>query len=290
MREKAKKSANESSLWNLESFETTIIRRLRRWRFCDRRGFRHYKVRPPALAKTGQRHRHRSLRSVWVLRFSGARLCRPERRSGASAWRDGHSHRSPGGAVVGGAPSRPVIGVSGVSCCRCGRFCRSRRQCTAGGVESDRPGAARERDVLLAVELVSHRWSHASAQTPVWMSRSFSADFIGTVSDEMSVGYNLEDKITRCGDRPAADAPAARRNPTLRLRGGVPGYQCPRAGPSKPRFRPDRGRSRAEFYLSGTTRPLGPKKGGIPMIWPPGLNTNFGSCAKLTLPVMEAGT
>ena len=96
---------------------------------------------------------------------------------------------------------------------------------------------------MLAVEFVRYRRSHASAQTGLDVQEFLA--LIGAVSHEVAVGNNLENKISGCRDRAAADATAAGRDPLLRLRDRIPGDQ--RAPLTLGRFRPDGGRSRQRF-------------------------------------------
>ena len=160
--------------------------------------------------------------------------------------------------------------------CRCwrggGRRCCRRATSPGGGAAppggSKRtvPGSARERDVLLAVELVSNRGSHAAAQAGLDVEKLLA--LVGAVSHQVSVGNNLEDKISRCRDRAAADAPAAGRDPSACLRDRIPGDQRAALDALR-RFRPD-GRAERSRFLSGTMRPFGPKNGGMPMFCAPG--------------------
>ena len=117
----------------------------------------------------------------------------------------------------------------GRRCCRRATTPRRRRSAT-WRIETYRTRSAREGNVLLAVELVSNRGSHAAAQAGLHVEKLLA--LIGAVSHEVSIGKDLKDKISGRRDRAAADAPAAGRDPLLRLGNRIPGDQRAPLDPS----------------------------------------------------------
>src|SRR6185312_8300016 len=83
--------------------------------------------------------------------------------------------------------------------------------------------AAHQRDVLLAIQLIRDRRTHPSAESGLDIQKFFA--FVGAISNQTSIGDDLEHQIARRGYRTAADRSAALGSPAFFLGHRIPSDQ-----------------------------------------------------------------